>query len=70
MKPHIKYQRPGHSDFIQGFPYMLVYVKHVGPGRGHFWPQAYNLKNLARGPLNEATYQYQRPGPSGFRKDF
>ena len=28
-------------------------------GRGHFWPQGYNLNNLARGPLDEATmYKY------------
>ena len=36
---------------------MLVYVNMLSPGQGHFWPKGYNLNNLGRGPLNEATYQ-------------
>ena len=28
------------------------------PG-GHFWPQGYHLKKLGRGPLGDASYQYQ-----------
>ena len=27
----------------------------LAPGQGQFWPQGNNLKNFARGPLDEAT---------------
>ena len=34
--------------------------KYVTPRVGIFWPQVYNLNNLGRRPLNEATYiKYQ-----------
>ena len=39
-------------DFLSFF--LCKSVKHVGPGRGHFWPHGYNLNNLGRGPLDEA----------------
>ena len=45
--------------FLKVFP-MLVYVKHVGSGRGQLWPQGYNLNKLARGLLDEATYQISK----------
>ena len=32
----------------------------LGPERGHFWPQGYNLNNLGRGPLGEAKYQLSK----------
>ena len=28
---------------------ILVYVKHVNPGRGHVWPLGHNLNKLVRG---------------------
>ena len=63
MKLYIKYQRPGPSGYNQedfkGFPYIRPY-KHVVPGRGHFWPKGYNLNNLGRGLLDEATYQISK----------
>ena len=39
---------------------MLVYVKLVAPGRGHFWPKGHNLNNLGRGLLDKATYQISK----------
>ena len=30
------------------FSPILVYVKHVTPRAGHFWPQGYNLNKLGR----------------------
>ena len=36
---------------------ILLYVKHVTPGLGHFWPPGYNLNKLGRGLLGDATYQ-------------
>ena len=29
-------------------------------GRGHFWPQGYNMNNLGSGPLDEASYQISK----------
>ena len=29
-------------------------------GRGHFWPQGYNLNNLGRGPEDKAIYQISK----------
>ena len=29
-------------------------------GGAIFWPQGYNVNNLGRGPLNEATYQISK----------
>ena len=48
MMLHTTYQgsRPcgfRQEDFFMFLP-ILVYVKHVTPGAGHFWPQEHNLK--------------------------
>ena len=32
----------------------------LAPGRGHFWPKGYNLNNLSKGPLDEATDQISK----------
>ena len=32
----------------------------LAPRRGHFWPKGYNLNNLGRGLLDEATYQISK----------
>ena len=59
---HTKYQGSRPCGFRQGrffhiFP-ISAYVKHVTPpGRGHFWPQGYNLNKPDRGPLGDAKYQ-------------
>ena len=31
-------------------------VKHVTPGRSHFWLQGHNFNLLGRGLLDDATY--------------
>ena len=64
MMLHIKYQgsRPcgfRQEDFFMFLP-LKAYVKHVTPGRGHFWPQCYNLNKLGRGLLDDTTYQISR----------
>ena len=46
------------EDFFV-FP-IQAYVKHMSPGRDHFWPKGQNLILLGRGPLGEATYQISR----------
>ena len=61
MLLHTKHQdsRPcgfRQEDFFM-FLHILVYVKHVTPGRGHFWPQGHNLNKLVMGPEGDATYQ-------------
>ena len=71
MMLHTKYQgsRPcgfRQEDFFM-FPPILVYVKHMTPGRSHFWPQGHNLNTLVRGPQGDATYQI--PRPYGFRQE-
>ena len=60
MMLHTKYQgsrpcgfRP--EDFFIFLP-IKAYVKPVTPGRGHFWPQGYNLNKLDRGPLDDTSY--------------
>ena len=48
------------------FPCMGL-CKTRDPQRGtNFEPRAI-INNFGRGPLDEAIYKYQRPGPSGFR---
>ena len=42
------------------FLLILVYVKHVTPGVGHFWPHGHNLNKLGRGLLGDATYQISK----------
>ena len=32
-----------------------AYVKHVTPGRDHFWHQGHNLNKFGRGPLGADT---------------
>ena len=32
----------------------------LAPGRDHFWPKSYNLNNLGKGLLDEATYQISK----------
>ena len=41
------------------FKVFPLYEKQVTPGegRGHIWIQGYNLNNLGRGRLDDATYQ-------------
>ena len=50
---------------------IYVYVKHVTPGVGPFWPQGYNLNKLVRGPQGDATYQISKLAsrPYGFRQE-
>ena len=57
---HTKYQgsRPyglRKEDFL-----MFPYVKHVTPGRSHFWPQGDILNKLGRGLLGDATNQISK----------
>ena len=63
MKLFTKYQKPGPSSFrrrfLKFFP-ICVYVKQVAPGKRHFLPQGYNLRNLGSGPLDEVTYQISK----------
>ena len=47
------------EDFFTFLP-IKAYVKPVTPGRGHFWPQGYNLDKLGRGILDGTTYQIAR----------
>ena len=39
---------------------ILVYVKHVTPGRGYFKPQGINLNKLVRDLQGDATYQISK----------
>ena len=64
MMLHTKYQgsrpcgfRP--EDFFIFLP-IKAYEKPVTPGRGHFWPQGYNLNKLDRGPLDDTSYCISR----------
>ena len=51
--------------FLKVFPMLVYMLNMLAPGRGHFgrraiisfWPQGYNLNNLARGLL-ETTQGY------------
>ena len=57
---HIKYQGPRPyvmvSDKKNFYVFSnIAYVKHVTPGRGHFWPNLHNLNKLGRSSLDNAT---------------
>ena len=39
------------------FPLYESMLNKWPPGKGHFLPQGYNLNNLGRCPLDDATYQ-------------
>ena len=39
-------------------------------GMGQFWPKGHHMKNLGRGPLGEATYQYQSSAPASLREEY
>ena len=61
MMLHTQYKRPGPSTFRQEdlfkfFPYTILCETSDPQGRGHFLPHGYNLNNLGRGPLDDATY--------------
>ena len=64
MLLHTKYQgsRPygfRHEDFLEFS--LFKPMSSIGPpGQGHFWPKGYNLNNLGRGKLGDATYQISR----------
>ena len=64
MMLHTKYQGSRPCGFRQEDRFMflpiLVYVKHVTPRQGHFWPQGHNLNELGRGPQGDATYQISK----------
>ena len=67
MMPHTKGSRScafRKEDFFMSSLY--AYVKHVTPGRTHFWPKGHNLNKLGRGLPDDATYQM----PYGFKLDF
>ena len=44
---------------FQGFPYIKL-SKTSGPWDGAIWPKGYNLNNLGRSLLDEATYQISK----------
>ena len=61
MMLHTKYQGSKPCGFRQDvffhvFP-IQAYVKYLTPRRDLFWHQGYNLNNLGRGLLGDATYQ-------------
>ena len=63
MMLHTKYQGSRsygfrQEDFVMFFPISLV--KHVTPGRGHFWTQEHKLNKLGIGRLGDDTYQISR----------
>ena len=39
---------------------IVVYVQHVTPKAGHFWPQDYNLNKLGKGQQGDVTYQISK----------
>ena len=67
---HTKYQSSAPSSFREekfwSFPSLSLCFKLVNPppppppGQGQFWPQGHHMKNLARGPLGDATYQISK----------
>ena len=64
MMLHTKYQgyRPcgfRQEEFFMFLP-ILVYVKHVTPRAGSFWPKGHNLYKLVRGPQGDATHQISK----------
>ena len=42
----------------------------LAPGLDQFWPQGYNLSNLARDPLDNATYQISKTSAFWFQTRF
>ena len=38
-------------------------------GMGQFRPKGHHMKNLGRGPLGDAKYQYQSSAPASLRED-
>ena len=64
MMLHTKYQGSRPCGFRQEdclmFHPIVATVKHMAPGRGHFWPHELNLNKLGRSPLGGATYQLSR----------
>ena len=49
---------------------MNLYIKHVTPGRGHFWQQCHSLNKLGRGLLGDAIHiKYQGSRSCGFREE-
>ena len=59
MKLDFKYQLLD-KIFFKAFPYTSKLCKTSDPGWGHFLPQGYNLNNLGRSQLDEATYQISK----------
>ena len=58
------------KKIFKGFPYVSL-CKTLWPlGWGQFWPQGYNLNNLGRGTLDEATYQISRTWAFWFQTRF
>ena len=49
------------SEFLckhfKTFHYIRLWENLSSLGRGQFWPKGHHVKNLIRGPLDEATYQ-------------
>ena len=60
MMLHTKYQGSRPCSFRQEDFFMFP-IKHVTPGRAHFWPQGYSLNKLGTAPLDDATYHIPRP---------
>ena len=56
MMLHTKYLDLVVSDkkIFSHFSYISLCKTIVTPGRGHFWPQGYNLNKLGRGLLGDA----------------
>ena len=64
MTLHTKYQgsRPcgfRQEDFFMFLP-IKAYVKPLTPKAGKFWPKGYYLNKLAKGSLDDTTYQKSR----------
>ena len=57
------------SNDTSVFINIQAYIKHVTPGRGHFWPKGHNLNKLGRGPRGDLHTKYQGSGPYGFRQE-
>ena len=48
------------KKFSVFFPLYESMLNKWPPGRGHFWPQGYNLNILGRSSLDDATYQISK----------
>ena len=64
MMLHTKYKgsRPcgfRQEDFFM-FLSILMYVNHLTPGWGQFWPQGHNLYEVVRGLQGDASYQISK----------